>query len=64
MYFAPPNLKTWLRAWMAPGARSKFGARMFEPEAFRKQMHCILKKVFVTLLGLFCALRSHLAPRN
>jgi len=37
---------------MAPGARSKFGARMFEPEVFRKQMYCI-KKVLVTLLGLF-----------
>jgi len=23
---------------MAPGARSKFGAPMFEPEVFRKQM--------------------------
>ena len=26
---------------MAPGARSKFGAPMFEPEVFRKQMYCI-----------------------
>jgi len=26
---------------MAPGARSKFGALMFEPELFRKQMYCI-----------------------
>jgi len=26
---------------MAPGARSKFGASMFEPELFRKQMYCI-----------------------
>jgi len=26
---------------MAPGARSKFGALMFEPEEFRKQMYCI-----------------------
>ena len=25
---------------MAPGARSKFGAPMFEPEDFRKQMYC------------------------
>jgi len=25
---------------MAPGARSKFGAPMFEPELFRKQMYC------------------------
>jgi len=26
---------------MEPGARSKFGAPMFEPEVFQKQMHCI-----------------------
>jgi len=26
---------------MAPGARSKFGVRMFEPELFRKQIYCI-----------------------
>jgi len=26
---------------MAPGARSKFGAPMFEPEVFRKQIYCI-----------------------
>jgi len=26
---------------MAPGARSKFGASMFEPKVFRKQMYCI-----------------------
>jgi len=26
---------------MAPGARSKFGVPMFEPEVFRKQMYCI-----------------------
>jgi len=26
---------------MAPGARSKFGATMFEREFFRKQMYCI-----------------------
>ena len=25
---------------MAPGTRSKFGAPMFEPELFRKQMYC------------------------
>jgi len=28
---------------MVPGARSKFGATMFEPEVFRKQMYCIEK---------------------
>jgi len=37
---------------MALEARSKFGAPMFEPEVFRKQMHCI-EEVHVTLLGLF-----------
>jgi len=26
---------------MAPGTRSKFGAPMFEPEIFRKHIHCI-----------------------
>jgi len=26
---------------MAPGARSKFGSPVFEPEVFRKQMYCI-----------------------
>ena len=26
---------------MAPGTRSKFGAPMFEPEVFRKQIYCI-----------------------
>jgi len=38
---------------MTPGARSKFGSPMFEPEVFRKQMYCI--EEFVTLLGLFGA---------
>jgi len=26
---------------MVPGATSKFGATVFEPEVFRKQMYCI-----------------------
>jgi len=26
---------------MAPGPRSKFGAPVFEPEVFRKQMYCV-----------------------
>jgi len=39
---------------MAPGARSKFGATMFEPEVFRKQIYCI-EKILVALLGLFGA---------
>jgi len=38
---------------MAPGARSKFGAPIFEPEVFRKQIYCT--EVLVTLLGLFGA---------
>ena len=39
----------------ASGARSKFGAPMFEPEVFRKQMYCIEEstKKYVTFLGLF-----------
>jgi len=43
---------------MAPSARIKFGALMFKPEVFRKQMHTItlLTKVRVTLLRLFGAL--------
>jgi len=36
---------------MASGARSTFGAPMFEPEVFRKQMYCT--EVIVTLLELF-----------
>jgi len=39
---------------MAPEARNKFGAPMFEAEVFRKQMYCT--EVLVTLLGLFGAL--------
>jgi len=45
---------------MAHGARSKFGALMFEPVVFRKQIYCI-EKVFVTLLGRFRAPRRHSA---
>ena len=41
---------------MATGPRSKFGAPMFEPEVFRKQMYCT--EVLVTLLGLFGAPQS------
>jgi len=47
---------------MAPGARSKFGALMFDTEVCRKQMYCIEGST-LTLLGLFGALRSHSAPR-
>jgi len=37
---------------MAPGARNKFAAPMFEPEVFRKQMYCS-ENVLMTLLGFF-----------
>jgi len=48
-------LGAW-RDYIAPGARSKFGAPIFEPEVFRKQMNCT--EVIVTLLGLFGAPQS------
>jgi len=47
---------------MAPGVRSKFGAPMFEPEVFRKQMYCT--EVLVTLLGLFGAFMVIRRPGN
>jgi len=31
---------------MAPGARNMFGASMFEPEVFRKQMYCIEESAY------------------
>jgi len=37
---------------MAPGARSKFGVPMFEPEIFRKQMYCI-KESICDIVGTF-----------
>ena len=37
---------------MAPGARSKFGAPMFEPELIRKQMYCIKESTCV-IVGTF-----------
>jgi len=46
---------------MAPGARSKFGTPMFEPEVFRKQMYCTK---LVTLLGLFGAFIAVWRPGN
>jgi len=30
---------------MAPGARSKFGAPMFKPKVFRKQIYCIEESI-------------------
>ena len=48
---------------MAPKARRKFGAPMFEPYRRSFWSKCtVLKKVFVTLLGLFGASRSDSAP--
>ena len=41
-------------------ARSKFGAAVYEPEAFPKQMYCT--EVHVTLLGLLDATQSFGAP--
>jgi len=51
-----------VRHWLAPGARSKFGAPTFEREVFRKQMHCT--EVLVTLLELFGALIVIRLPGN
>jgi len=47
---------------MAPGARSKFGAPVFEPEVFRNQMYCT--EVLVTWLGLFGSLIVNWRPGN
>jgi len=47
---------------MAPGARSKFSAPKFEFEVFIGSKCIVLKKVLVTLLGLFGAPRSDSAP--
>jgi len=47
---------------MAPGARSKFGAPMFEPEDFRKQMYCIEEStcdIVCTFGGLADIRRPH-----
>jgi len=56
-----PPATPWLRAWMAPGARSKFGAPMFETEVFRKQMYCI-EECTCDIVGTFWLPRSHSAP--
>jgi len=44
------------------GTISKFGAPMFEPEVLIGSKYTVLKKVLVTLLGLFGAPRSDSAP--
>ena len=45
---------------MAPGAWSKFGAPMFEPELFRKQIYCIEESA-CDIFGIFRRPRSDLA---
>jgi len=34
---------------MTPGTRKKFGAPIFEPEVFEKQMYCFEKVLMVLL---------------
>ena len=46
---------------MAPRAKSRLGARMFEPEFFGSKC-TVVKKELGILLGLFGAPRSDLAP--
>jgi len=46
---------------MAPGARSKFGAPIFDFEVFTGSKYIVLQKVLVTLLGLFRVPQSHSA---
>ena len=46
---------------MAPGARSNFGAPMFEPEVIRTQIYCIEEST-CDIVGTFRRLRSHSAP--
>jgi len=48
---------------MVPGARSKFGAPIFESEAFRKLMHWI-EESSCDIVGTFCAhsTRGELCP--
>jgi len=48
---------------MAPGARNKFGTPMFEPEIFRKQMHCI-EETTCDIVGTFWCPHSDSAPDN
>jgi len=45
---------------MVPGERSKFGAPMFEPEIFRKQIYCFEKSA--SHCCDFLARRSDSAP--
>ena len=56
------------KASLAPGARSKFGAPMLEPEAFRKEIYCIEESTCETVATFrrhqqtFGAFRSDWAP--
>jgi len=47
---------------MAPGARSKFGDSVLEPEVFRKQMYCIEEST-CGIVGAFGS-PSDSAPRE
>jgi len=46
---------------MAPGTSSKFGAPVFEPEVFRKQIYCI-EEGSCDIVGIFWRPRSISAP--
>jgi len=46
---------------MAPGATSKFGAPMFEPEVFRQQTHYIEESTY-DIVGTFQRHYSDLVP--
>jgi len=46
---------------MAPGARCKSGAPIFEPEVFRKQMYCIEEST-CDIVGTFRGPHSDSAP--
>jgi len=48
---------------MAPGARSKFGAPIFEPEDLRKQMYCNVE-CMRDIVAIFWRPRNHSAPRS
>jgi len=48
---------------MAPGARSRFGAPVLEPEIFRKQMYCIEESI-CGIVGTLRRPRSDSAPGN
>jgi len=47
---------------MAPGARGKFGAPMFEPEVFQKQMYFIVESTCDTVGTFRSPMQSFSAP--